>query len=59
MEILFQYIGGAVVIAVATWFMYMSVHVTEENKRGKYLALPWEDFSAWKKWFNSTGKSDD
>ena len=49
MEILFQYIGGAVVIAVATWFMYMSVHVTEENKRGKYLALPWEDFSAWKK----------
>jgi hypothetical protein len=25
------------------WFCYMSFHVVEEQKQGKYLPLPWED----------------
>ena len=38
MEIIFQ----ALFIIGMAYFAYMSCHVVEEKKRGKYIPLPWE-----------------
>ena len=39
LEILFV----SAIMFVSMWFCYMSFHVVEEKKQGKYLPLPWED----------------
>jgi hypothetical protein len=57
METLFEYVAGFVVLVIASFICYMSVHIQEEKRANKYLALPWEDFKEFKKWF--TGKSND
>jgi hypothetical protein len=57
METLFEYVAGFVVLVIAAFICYMSVHIQEEKRANKYLALPWEDFKEFKKWF--TGKSND
>lgn len=42
MEI-FNFIGGSLLMLIMAWFCYMSFHVTEEQKKGKYIPLPWEE----------------
>ena len=42
MEIL-NFIGGSLLILIMAWFCYMSFHVVEEQKKGKYIPLPWEE----------------
>ena len=43
METLLEYLMAAVVMVVGFWFCYMSFHVVEEQKKGKYIPLPWEE----------------
>lgn len=35
-------IFGILLCLGAGWFCYMSFHVVEENKKGKFIPLPWE-----------------
>tara|TARA_B100002019_G_scaffold293504_1_gene321660 strand:+ start:6670 stop:6858 length:189 start_codon:yes stop_codon:yes gene_type:complete len=37
-----NYVLGSVFIIGAGWFAYMSFHVGEENRKNKYIPLPWE-----------------
>ena len=43
MEILLEYLFATFVTLFMLWFCYMSFHVVEEQKKGKYLPLPWEE----------------
>ena len=55
MEAFIEFVIGAVVLLIAFFVMYMSVHINEEERAKKHLALPWEDFKEFTKWF--TGKN--
>ena len=44
---------GLIVCIIAFWFVYMSSHIVEEKKQGRYIDLPWE-----KKKFKTFDKSD-
>ena len=33
---------GLIVCIIAFWFVYMSSHLVEEKKQGRYIDLPWE-----------------
>jgi len=38
-----QFLIGIIFTLFAFWFAYMSFHVNEEQRRGKYIRLPWEN----------------
>ena len=35
-------IFGIIITIFGAWFAYMSVHVSEEQRQGRYIRLPWE-----------------
>tara|TARA_Y100001938_G_C7834665_1_gene303152 strand:+ start:57 stop:179 length:123 start_codon:yes stop_codon:yes gene_type:complete len=37
-----EYIIGIIFCTLAAFFAYMTSHVLEEEKRGRYIPLPWE-----------------
>lgn len=41
MEII-NYIIGIIFTGFMGWFCYMSFHINQEEKEGKYIPLPWE-----------------
>jgi hypothetical protein len=51
-----QIIGGCVLLSIMAWFAYMGFHMNEETRKGRQLALPWEDYQEFKKWFTASGK---
>ena len=38
-----EFLFVSAIMVGSMWFCYMSFHVVEEKKQGKYLPLPWED----------------
>lgn len=49
-----QVISGCILISIMAWFAYMGFHMNEETRKGRQLALPWEDYEEFKKWFTSS-----
>jgi hypothetical protein len=37
-----ELIIGIVICVAGAWFCYMSAHINDEEKKGKYIPLPWE-----------------
>jgi hypothetical protein len=37
-----QFIISSLALLFGVWFVYMSAHVQEEQRQGKYIRLPWE-----------------
>lgn len=35
-------IFSVLIMIGAAWFAYMSAHVSEEQRKGKHIPLPWE-----------------
>lgn len=38
-----EFLFVSAIMVGSMWFCYMSFHVVEEKKQGKYLPLPWEE----------------
>ena len=56
METFIEFIFSTFVLLIGGWVCYMSVHINEEERAGKHLALPWEDFKEFTKWFTEKNK---
>jgi hypothetical protein len=43
LNVILEFLFISAIMVGSLWFCYMSFHVVEEQKQGKYLPLPWED----------------
>lgn len=51
-----EFLFVSAIMVGSMWFCYMSFHVVEEKKQGKYLPLPWEDGGSLKELFKKLRK---